>query len=88
MTMLPPTPIQLVPGLLRARGLAIGMKKLREALNGGAIPGKYDQGRWTMTAEDVAAAERYGGFRNEAQRVKQSGSGRLGQAPRAAPGAG
>jgi hypothetical protein len=29
-----------------------------------------------------------GGFRNEAQRVKQSGSGRLCQAPRAAPGAG
>jgi hypothetical protein len=29
-----------------------------------------------------------GGFRNEAQRVKQSGSGRLCQAPRVAPGAG
>jgi hypothetical protein len=29
-----------------------------------------------------------GGFRNEAQRVKQSGSGRLCQAPRAVPGAG
>ena len=29
-----------------------------------------------------------GGFRNEAQRVKQSGSGGLCQAPRVAPGAG
>jgi predicted nucleic acid-binding protein len=29
-----------------------------------------------------------GGFRNEAQRVKQSGSGRLCQAPRAVPGSG
>jgi hypothetical protein len=29
-----------------------------------------------------------GGFRNEAQRVKQSGFGRLCQAPRVAPGAG
>jgi cytochrome c peroxidase len=35
-----------------------------------------------------AATLRDGGFRNEAQRVKQSGSGRLCQAPRVAPGAG
>ena len=37
--MLPPTPVRLVPGLLQARGLAIGMKRLREALNSGVIPG-------------------------------------------------
>jgi hypothetical protein len=78
MTMLPPTPIQLVPGLLRARGLAIGMKKLREALNGGAIPGTYDQSHWTMTAEDVAAAERY--FRKVAAPGWKGGAGGLEQA--------
>jgi hypothetical protein len=36
----------------------------------------------------LMADGRNGGFRNEAQRVKQSGSGRLCQAPRVAPGAG
>ena len=37
---------------------------------------------------DLGARPAIGGFRNEAQRVKQSGSGRLCQAPRAMPGAG
>jgi hypothetical protein len=59
MSLMPPTPFRLVPGLLRARGVAIGEKRLRDALTSGVIPGTYDQGRWTMTAEDVAAAERY-----------------------------
>jgi hypothetical protein len=45
--------------LLRARGVAIGEKRLRDALNSGVIPGTCDQGRWTMTAEDVDTAERY-----------------------------
>jgi hypothetical protein len=35
------------------------MKRLREALNSGVIPGTYDQGHWTLTPEDVDAAERY-----------------------------
>ena len=57
--MLPPTPFRLVPGLLRARGVALSERRLRNALTSGVIPGTYDQGRWTMTAEDVDAAERY-----------------------------
>jgi hypothetical protein len=48
-----------VPGLLRARGIALSERRLRNALNSGVIPGTYDQGRWTMTAEEVDAAERY-----------------------------
>jgi hypothetical protein len=59
MSLIPPTPVRLVPGLLRARGVAISEKRLRDALKSGVIPGTYDQGRWTMTAEDVDAAERY-----------------------------
>jgi hypothetical protein len=59
MSLMPPTPVRLVPGLLRVHGLKIGMKRLREALNNGVIPGTYDHGRWTMTAEDVDTAERY-----------------------------
>jgi hypothetical protein len=62
--MLPPTPFRLVPGLLRARGVALSERRLRNALTSGVIPGTYDQGRWTMTAEDVAAAELY--FRKDA----------------------
>jgi hypothetical protein len=59
MSLLPPTPVRLVPGLLRARGLAVGEKRLREALGNGVIPGRCEQGRWSMTAEHVDAAERY-----------------------------
>jgi hypothetical protein len=71
MSMLPPTPFRLVPGLLRARGVAIGERRLRDALNSGVIPGTYDQGRWTMTAEEVDAAERY--FREVAAPERQKG---------------
>ena len=59
MSLIPPTPVRLVPGLLRARGLKIGLKRLQSALQSGVIPGTYDQGRWTLTAEDMDAAERY-----------------------------
>jgi hypothetical protein len=79
MSLMPPTPVRLVPGLLQARGLAIGMKRLREALNSGVIPGTYDQGHWTLTAEDVDAAERYfreiaamGGNKGGATAVRQA----------------
>ena len=67
-----------LPGLLRARGVVIGEKRLRDALNSGVIPGTYDQGRWTMTAEDVAAAERY--FRKVAAPGWKGGAGGLEQA--------
>ena len=76
--MLPPTPFRLVPGLLRARGVAVGEKRLRDALTSGVIPGTYEQGRWTMTAEDVAAAERY--FRKVAAPGWKGGAGGLEQA--------
>ena len=59
MSLMPPTPIRLVPGLLRARGLKIGLKRLQSALDMGAIPGTYEKRRWVLTAEDVDAAERY-----------------------------
>ena len=75
--MLPPTPFRLVPGLLRARGVALSERRLRNALNSGVIPGTYDQGRWTMTAEDMAAAERY--FRKVAAPGWKGGAGGLEQ---------
>jgi hypothetical protein len=60
-----------VPGLLRARGIALSERRLRNALNSGVIPGTYDQGRWTMTAEDLDAAEHY--FREVAAPERQKG---------------
>ena len=36
-TVTPPTALALVPGLLRARGLAVGRKRLGEALLDGTI---------------------------------------------------
>ena len=81
MSLMPPIPIRLVPGLLRARGLKIGLKRLQSALQGGVIPGTYDQGRWTLTAEDVDAAERY--FRElTARNAWKGGAAGLDQARR------
>jgi hypothetical protein len=48
-----------MPGLLRSRGLEVSLKRIQDALRSGAIPGTREQWRWTLTAEDVDAAERY-----------------------------
>jgi hypothetical protein len=71
MSLIPPIPIRLVPGLLRARGLEIGLKRLQSALHTGVIPGTYNKRRWMLTPEDVDAAERY--FREPAARDTQKG---------------
>ena len=52
-------PHQVVPDLLRARGLKVGLKRLQGALHTGVILGTYDHRPWVLTAEDVDAAERY-----------------------------
>jgi hypothetical protein len=81
MSLMPPTPIRLVLGLLRARGLKIGLKRLQSALQSGVIPGTYDQRRWVLTAEDVDAAERY--FRQtSAPEALKGGAAGLDQARR------
>ena len=59
MSLMPPTPIRLVPGLLRARGLKVSVDRIRDALESGAVPGRRDRDRWLLTPEDVDAAERY-----------------------------
>ena len=70
-TVTPPIALALVPGLLRARGLAVGRKRLGEALVSGAIPGRREHGRWVLTADDLDAAERY--FRGRAARGAPKG---------------
>jgi hypothetical protein len=59
MSMMPPTPVRLVPGLLRARGLKVSVDRIREALQSGAVPGRREQRYWVLTPEDVDAVERY-----------------------------
>ena len=59
MSLMPPTPIRLVPGLLRARGLKVSFEKIRTALESGAIPGHHERYCWVLTSEDVDAAESY-----------------------------
>jgi hypothetical protein len=59
MPLMPPTPVKLVPSLLRARGLEVSLKRIQDALRSGAILGTREQRRWTLTSEDVDAAERY-----------------------------
>jgi hypothetical protein len=62
MSLMPPTPVRLVPGLLRARGLKVSVDRIRDALQRGAVPGHRDDRRrhhWMLTAEDVDAVERY-----------------------------
>jgi hypothetical protein len=62
MSLMPPTPVRLVPGLLRTRGLKVSLDRIRDALQRGAVPGRRDDRRrhhWMLTAEDVDAVERY-----------------------------
>jgi hypothetical protein len=59
MSLMPPTPLRLVPGLLRARGLKVSVDRIRDALQCGAVPGRREQRYWVLTPEDVDAAERY-----------------------------
>jgi anti-sigma factor RsiW len=61
-SLIPPAPIRLVPGLLRAGGLKVSVNRIRDALQRGAVPGRRDDRRrhhWMLTAEDVDAVERY-----------------------------
>ena len=55
MSLMPPTPIRLVPGLLRARGLKVGFEKIRTALESGAIPGRHE--RYQLLHPPSASAE-------------------------------
>jgi hypothetical protein len=71
MSLIPPTAVRLVPGLLRARGLKVSVDRIRDALQSGAVPGRRERSRWVLTPEDVDAAELY--FRELATPSAQKG---------------
>jgi hypothetical protein len=79
MPLMPPTPVRLVPGLLRARGLKVSFERIRTALESGAIPGHHERYRWVLTSEDVDTAESY--FREIAAiGANKGGAAAVGQA--------
>src|SRR4051794_6039643 len=79
-----PIAAKLVPDLLRARGVAAGLKELTEALALGAVPGARDRGRWLLSETDLDAAERY--FRERAARgAWKGGAAALARAGRSGP---
>ena len=72
MSLMPPTPVRLVPGLLRARELKVSVDRIRDALQCGTVPGRRDgRHHWVLTPEDVDAVERY--FRELAPPGAQKG---------------
>jgi hypothetical protein len=79
---MPPTPLRLVPGLLRSRGLKVSFEKIRTALESGAIPGHHERYRWVLTPEDVDAAERYFRALDDTGRGQKAGAAALEEARR------
>jgi hypothetical protein len=82
MSLMPPTPIKLVPGLLRARGLRVSAEKIRDALESGAIPGRREKRHWVLTPENVDAAERYFRDPNATSGGQKAGAAALEEARR------
>jgi hypothetical protein len=82
MSLMPPTPLRLVPGLLRSRGLKVSFEKIRAALESGAIPGHHERYRWVLTPEDVDAAERYFRALDDTGRGQKAGAAALEEARR------
>src|SRR4051794_21976105 len=87
MAMMTPIAARLVPDLLRARGVAAGLKELTDALALGAVPGTRERGRWLLSEADLDVAERY--FRaRAARRAWKGGAAGLAQAHEVARPAG
>jgi hypothetical protein len=82
MPLMPPTPVKLVPSLLRARGLEVSLKRIQDALRSGAILGAREQWRWTLTVEDVDTIERYFRTLNGTSGGQKAGSAAVEEAKR------
>jgi hypothetical protein len=85
MSLMPPIPVRLVPGLLHARGLKVSVDRIRDALQSGAVPGRHDdrhRHHWVLTPEDVDAAERYFRDLDATSGGQKAGAGALEEAKR------
>jgi hypothetical protein len=77
--LLPPVPLDLLPQLLRRRGVVASLKRVQQAVAAGALPGRREGGRWMIDEADLGEVERY--FRDN-----PPGTARGGAAARATAG--
>jgi hypothetical protein len=54
-----PIPLDLVPELLRHRGVEVTKKRLQKAAAGGVVPIRREGRRYVVDAADLAAVEAY-----------------------------
>ena len=78
--LLPPIGLDLVPELLRRRGVAIALKRLQEVAAGGVIPAQRVSGRYVVAEADLGAIEAY--FRANPRGTTRGGAAALARAGR------
>jgi hypothetical protein len=66
MSLMPPTPVRLVPGLLHARGLKVSVDRIRDALQSGVIPGRREKRYWGSLQESDRCVRQAGTGANAA----------------------
>ena len=78
--LLPPIGLDLVPDLLRRRGVAVALKRLQEVAAGGVIPVQRISGRYVVAEADLGAVEAY--FRANPRGTTRGGAAALARAGR------
>lgn len=73
--LLPPIGIDLLPELLRRRGVAVALKRVQDAAGAGAIPVRREGGRYVVDEADLATVEAY--FRAHPARPYRQGAAAL-----------
>jgi hypothetical protein len=68
-----PIPLDLVPELLRRRGVEVSARRLQEAVSAGAVPSRLEGGRRLVDEADLGAFEAY--FRAYPARPYRRGAG-------------
>ncbi len=58
-SLLPPIGLDLLPDVLRRRGVAVSLKRVQEAAAAGALPGRRQGGRHVIDEADLDAIEAY-----------------------------
>ena len=77
---MPPVGLDLLPELLRQRGVAVALKRVQEAATAGAIPVRREGGRYVVAEADLPAVERY--FRDNPRGTARGGAAGLARAGR------
>ncbi len=75
-----PIGLDVLPDLLRRRGVEVARKRLQEAAAGGVIPARREGGRYVVAEADLPAVERY--FRANPRGTARGGAAALARAGR------